>query len=72
MTVTKEQMLAMNETERRELGKEIFGELLKRNPELRLDKKDSSKRTYIRGSGGGCYYLNSNGKKVYVDRELCS
>jgi endonuclease YncB( thermonuclease family) len=36
------------------------------------EKKDSSGRTYIKGSRGGCYYLNSSGKKVYVDRELCN
>lgn len=29
-------------------------------------------RTYIRGPRGGCYYLNSSGKKTYVDRGLCN
>jgi hypothetical protein len=29
-------------------------------------------RTYIRGSRGGCYYINSNGKKTYVDKSLCN
>lgn len=28
-------------------------------------------REYIRGTRGGCYYLNSSGKKTYVDRALC-
>ncbi len=28
-------------------------------------------RTYIRGPRGGCYYLSSSGRKVYVDRNLC-
>ena len=28
-------------------------------------------RAYIRGPKGGCYYINSKGNKVYVDRNLC-
>jgi len=28
-------------------------------------------RTYRRGPRGGCYYLTSSGKKVYVDHGLC-
>jgi hypothetical protein len=28
-------------------------------------------RTYLRGSRGGCYYLNSGGKKIYVDHGYC-
>jgi hypothetical protein len=34
--------------------------------------RQSSDRTYIRGPRGGCYYLNSNGNKTYVDRSLCN
>lgn len=35
-------------------------------------KSDSSSRTYIKGSRGGCYYLNDKGNKVYVsDKYLC-
>lgn len=26
---------------------------------------------YIRGPRGGCYYINRNGNKTYVDRSLC-
>ncbi len=29
-------------------------------------------RTYLKGSRGGCYYLNARGSKVYVDRSLCN
>lgn len=29
-------------------------------------------RTYTRGPRGGCYYINSNGGKTYVDRNLCN
>lgn len=28
-------------------------------------------RVYLKGSRGGCYYLTSNGKKVYVGHDLC-
>lgn len=28
-------------------------------------------RTYFRGPRGGCYYLSSSGKKVYVDHSHC-
>jgi hypothetical protein len=31
-----------------------------------------SYRTYIRGPRGGCYYINSNGNKTYVDRGMCN
>lgn len=27
--------------------------------------------TLFKGSRGGCYYLNSSGVKVYVDRSKC-
>src|SRR5690606_8410013 len=32
----------------------------------------SSGRTYIRGPRGGCYYINRNGNKTYVDRSFCN
>jgi hypothetical protein len=28
--------------------------------------------TYIRGPRGGCYYINRNGNKTYVDRSMCN
>ncbi len=28
--------------------------------------------TYYRGPRGGCYYINSNGNKTYVSRNLCN
>jgi hypothetical protein len=28
-------------------------------------------RTYTRGPRGGCFYINSSGRKVYVDHGLC-
>ncbi len=34
-------------------------------------KPSASSRTHLKGSRGGCYYLNSSGNKVYVDRSLC-
>lgn len=32
----------------------------------------STSRIYIRGPRGGCYYINSNGNKIYVDRSVCN
>ena len=29
-------------------------------------------RHYITGPRGGCYYINGNGNKTYVDRSLCN
>ncbi|MGD1957729.1 MAG: hypothetical protein ACFB2Y_02690 [Fulvivirga sp.] len=34
--------------------------------------QSSGGRRYIRGPRGGCYYINSNGNKTYVDRSKCS
>ncbi|WP_378174280.1 hypothetical protein [Aquimarina sp. SS2-1] len=34
--------------------------------------KPRTTRRYIRGSRGGCYYINSNGNKTYVDRSMCN
>jgi hypothetical protein len=31
----------------------------------------SAGRTYITGPRGGCYYINSNGNKTYVDHSYC-
>ncbi|MCL7987634.1 hypothetical protein M8998_06755 [Sphingobacterium sp. lm-10] len=40
------------------------------------NKKSSSTaeptRRYIRGPRGGCYYINRNGNKTYVDRSMCN
>lgn len=43
---------------------------LKKNNSIR--KTNSTTRTYIRGPRGGCYYINRNGGKTYVDRSLCN
>lgn len=32
----------------------------------------STGRKYIRGPRGGCYYINRNGNKTYVDRSFCN
>jgi hypothetical protein len=34
--------------------------------------RPKSPQIYITGPKGGCYYINKNGKKTYVDRSLCS
>lgn len=31
----------------------------------------ASSHTYLTGKRGGCYYINKNGNKTYVDRRLC-
>jgi len=41
-------------------------------PAAGQSEKPTGDRTYIKGSRGGCYYLNSSGKKTYVDRNLCN
>jgi hypothetical protein len=32
----------------------------------------SEARTYTKGPKGGCYYISSSGRKVYVDHALCN
>jgi len=34
--------------------------------------RSSPSRTYIKGPRGGCYYINSSGKKTYVDHSYCN
>lgn len=29
-------------------------------------------RTYVRGPRGGCHYVNESGKKIYVNKDLCT
>lgn len=29
-------------------------------------------RTYVRGPRGGCHYMNESGKKIYVNKDLCT
>ncbi len=36
------------------------------------NKRATSTGRYITGPRGGCYYINSNGNKTYVDRSLCN
>ena len=40
-----------------------------RSPSGSVSTKPSSQ--YILGPRGGCYYINSNGKKTYVDHDKC-
>lgn len=39
---------------------------------VRSNSTNNSGRTYIHGPRGGCYYINRNGGKTYVDRSLCN
>ena len=34
--------------------------------------RPASSNRYTRGPRGGCFYLSSSGKKVYVDKSLCN
>ncbi len=34
-------------------------------------EKSNSRSGYIIGPRGGCYYINRNGNKTYVDKSLC-
>lgn len=42
------------------------------SPRPSTPRPRTSTRTYYRGSRGGCYYINSNGNKTYVDRSMCN
>lgn len=42
-----------------------------RNPAKQEKPKPDGIR-YMRGSRGGCFYTSPTGKKIYVDRSLCS
>lgn len=35
-------------------------------------KRIKKVRVYIKGPKGGCYYINSKGRKIYVSRTLCN
>jgi hypothetical protein len=41
--------------------------------ETSFDKslKSDGAHTYLKGSHGGCYYLNPSGSKIYVDHKYC-
>lgn len=41
-------------------------------PTPATNSNKSTGRTYIRGTRGGCYYINSKGNKTYVERSLCN
>ncbi len=40
--------------------------------EVRFSDEDVSGREFVKGPNGGCYYVRSNGIKVYVDRSMCN
>lgn len=44
----------------------LLKEMSQVNQAIRL-----SKREYVRGARGGCYYVTSNGTRVYVERSFC-
>lgn len=38
----------------------------------KISSSSTANRTYITGPRGGCYYINRNGNKTYVDRSFCN
>lgn len=45
---------------------------VKRSTSSGSPRSTKASSQYIRGPRGGCYYINSNGNKTYVDRSLCN
>ncbi|MGH9947377.1 MAG: thermonuclease family protein [Pyrinomonadaceae bacterium] len=43
-----------------------------RTPKPDAVKTESPGPAYVRGPRGGCFYINSKGSKVYVDRSICN
>lgn len=41
-------------------------------PKVQLKSKRGRTSQYITGPRGGCYYINANGKKTYVDHSYCN
>ena len=47
--------------------------LFQEQTKVKIRKKRVLKsRVYIKGPKGGCYYINSKGRKIYVPRRLCN
>ncbi|HEY4150108.1 MAG TPA: hypothetical protein VGM41_14315 [Chitinophagaceae bacterium] len=53
------------------IKKEQQAEARREQAASRSTSRSSKRRTYITGPRGGCYYINSNGNKVYVDHSFC-
>lgn len=41
------------------------------SPAATTQTTSSGSRVYLKGSRGGCYYLNASGNKTYVSHDLC-
>jgi uncharacterized protein YgiM (DUF1202 family) len=39
---------------------------------VKRPQQSTNNYTYFTGKRGGCYYINGNGNKTYVDRALCN
>ena len=53
------------------IKKEQQAEARREQAASRSISRSTQRRTYITGPRGGCYYINSNGNKVYVDHSFC-
>ncbi len=54
-----------------EMSGKSFGSFQQQKRKKRKKVKKTSTSQLIRGRRGGCYYMNRNGKKTYVSRNLC-
>jgi len=54
-----------------------FGQLTRRRRTVRrvrvtrVRRSAAAGRIYTTGPGGGCYYINKNGKKTYTSKSRC-
>lgn len=62
----------VNENTIRKLNFTASGSSTGSQSKLTSSNTNSKSRNYIRGPRGGCYYINGNGGKTYVDRSLCN
>lgn len=56
----------------REKAKQEQPSVKKSKPRPSVPRNATSNNGLIRGPKGGCYYINKNGKKTYVDRSKCN
>jgi outer membrane biosynthesis protein TonB len=62
---------AAKETREEKAAKREAKREAKTNVQEGRQTRGADGRTYITGPRGGCYYINANGNKEYVDRNLC-
>jgi hypothetical protein len=71
-TTNSEKTPTGNTDSKKEETKPTTNEPKTQDEEKPKAKSNSDGRTYMKGAKGGCYYINKNGNKTYVDKELCN